>query len=61
MRKWLTLFSYCGAAFINGFTWITLIPIPEKAIKYYNINDAELTLYSYAAFIVSIPLAPISA
>ena len=39
MRNWLILFSYCSASFINGLVYVSLIPIPEEATKYYNIND----------------------
>ncbi|OMJ66457.1 hypothetical protein SteCoe_36683 [Stentor coeruleus] len=61
MRNWCILISYCGAAFINGVAWVTLIPISDKAMDYYNINDAELTMYSYSYALASVPLAPISA
>lgn len=61
MRNWCILISYCGAAFINGVAWVTLIPISDKAMDYYNINDAELTMYSYSYALASVPLSPISA
>ena len=60
MRNWLILFSYCSASFINGLVYVSLIPIPEEATKYYNINDWEYNLYSFIGFIVSLISTPAS-
>ena len=61
MRKWLVLLSYAGAAFINGSSWAVLITIPDQAMSYYNIGQAEMTLYSYIYSVLGIPLAPFTA
>jgi isoprenylcysteine carboxyl methyltransferase (ICMT) family protein YpbQ len=60
MGKWMILTSYFGAGFVNGVAWATLIPIPEKAMDYYGIDESEMTLYSYIFAITSVGLAPCS-
>lgn len=60
MRKWLILASYSGATFLNGVAWVTLVPIADKAMSYYNISEEELTLYCYIYSFVSLLLAPVS-
>ena len=57
MRKWLILASYFAVSSLNGAAWLTISPIPEEAKSYYDINDAELTLYSYSFFFSSVILS----
>jgi hypothetical protein len=60
MRKWLILTSYSVASFLGGAAWATLIVIPEEGTSYYNINEAELTLYSYTFAIISVFFGQVS-
>jgi hypothetical protein len=60
MRNWLILFSYFTGSLLSGAIWLTLTPVPDEAMEYYNISEWELTLYSYSFFVTSVLLSVFS-
>ena len=36
--RWLALFSFCFAAWVNSILWITFAPIPEPTEEFYGVS-----------------------
>lgn len=54
-RRWLVLFSFCFAAWINSILWITFSPISIQVEEYYDVTAFWVNFLSLLFFVIYVP------